>query len=360
MATSSTSQQPVSVPQPQVCVFLLQLGGPRTLQDIEPFLRNLFEDVLPLPRWLRRPLAGFIAKRRTPEVKPLYAEIGGGSPLLPNTEAQRDALEARLKELGVPAKVLISMRYAPPRAAEALTYARQHLAHVPWVALSLYPQYSFATSRSSLREIEEQLQPDEHARLRAICAYPENDLYLDAMARGIEATLEPLDPAVQRDIHLVFSAHGLPMSLVREGDPYPQHIEKTMAGVLKRLNVPVAGTTLCYQSRVGPVKWLEPSTLATLQNLGARGIKHVLMVPVAFTSEHIETLHEIDIQLRETAQKAGIVTYVRAPTAGTHPTFIDGLARLVMARLNGNDRCCGLYPQCDLAGHKAAEIPAQM
>ena len=349
MTPSPSAPQPAASAQPQVCVFLLQLGGPQTLADIEPFLRNLFEDVLPLPRWLRRPLAGFIAKRRTPEVRPLYAEIGGGSPLLPNTEAQRDALEARLRQLGVHAKVLIAMRYAPPRASQALAYARQHLAGVPWIALSLYPQYSFATSRSSLRELQAQLQPGEPERLRAICAYPENSLYLDAMARSIEATLQPLPETVRQNMHLVFSAHGLPMSLVREGDPYPQHIERTVAGILQRFDFKPAASTLCYQSRVGPVKWLEPSTLATLQKLGAQGCKQVLMVPVAFTSEHIETLHEIDIQLRETAQQAGIQTYVRAPTPGTHPAFIDGLAHLVLDRLQAPQACCGLYPQCELA-----------
>ena len=348
MANTQTDVSAIPRTEPQVCVFLLQLGGPKTLDDIRPFLRNLFEDVLPLPRWLRRPLAAFIAWRRTPEVRPLYQEIGGGSPLLANTEAQRDALEARLAALGVEAKVIIAMRYAPPRVDDGLAYARAHLKDVPWVALSLFPQYSFATSRSSLREMEEHLQGDERQRVRAICAYPEQGLYLDALARGIEDTLG-LQPAdVQRDMHLVFSAHGLPMKLVREGDPYPEHIEQTVAGVLQRLRVPIAGHTLCYQSRVGPVKWLEPSTVATLEGLGARGIKHVTVVPVAFTSEHIETLHEIDIQLRETALAAGVVTYLRAPTTGTHPAFIDGLAQLVLARLHDPKRCCGLYLGCEL------------
>ena len=333
---------------PQVCIFLLQLGGPKTLDDIEPFLSNLFEDVLPLPRWLRRPLAAFIAKRRTPEVRPLYQEIGGGSPLLANTEAQRDALEARLLALGVPAKVVIAMRYAPPRADEGLAFARKHLKNVPWVALSLFPQYSFATSRSSLRELEAHLQGDEAKNLRAICAYPEQSLYLDALARGIEETIAGQPADVQQDMHLVFSAHGLPMKLVREGDPYPEHIQKTVAGVMQRLRVPVTGHTLCYQSRVGPVKWLEPSTVATLNSLGASGVKHVTVVPVAFTSEHIETLHEIDIQLRDIARAAGIATYLRAPTTGTHPAFIDGLAQLVLARLHDAKRCCGLYADCDL------------
>lgn len=355
-ATVQSQPQPEPQLKPQICIFLLQLGGPNTLDDIQAFLHNLFEDVLPLPRFLRRPLAGFIAKRRAPKVRPLYAEIGGGSPLLPNTEAQATALEARMAALGMPAKVLICMRYAPPRAETALAYAREHLADVPWVALSLYPQYSYATSRSSLREMETFLRAEEPQRLRAICAYPTHPRYITALVEIIEASLAPLPEAVRSQIHLVFSAHGLPMSLIREGDPYPQHIERTVAAVLAQLSRPPAAYTLCYQSRVGPVKWLEPSTLATLGRLGAEGCKHVAMVPVAFTSEHIETLHEIGIELREIAEKVGIETYLRVPTASIHPAFIDGLASLVLERLKESDRCCGLYAGCELRGKQAHEL----
>jgi ferrochelatase len=340
----------MQIPDPaaQVCVILLQLGGPKDADAIEPFLHNLFEDVLPLPKLLRRPLAGFIARRRTPKVRPLYAEIGGGSPLLPNTQAQQAALRQRLADLGVKAEVVIGMRYAPPRIDEALRTARACAPTVPWVALSLYPQYSYATSRSSLRELQEHLLPGESQRVRAICAYPQNSLYLDAMAQQVDASLAALPAESQKQVHLVFSAHGLPLKLVREGDPYPQHISKTVDGVMQRLKNKPRRWTLCYQSRVGPVKWLTPSTMNTLEELGQAGEKHVVVVPVAFTSEHIETLHEIDIELRDVAHAAGIQTYVRVPTVGTQPQFIDGLAQMVIKQMQAPQMCCGVYPECEL------------
>ncbi len=331
----------------QVCVFLMQLGGPKDLQAIAPFLHNLFEDVLPLPAFLRRPLAGFIARRRAPEVAPLYQEIGGGSPLLSNTQAQADALEQRLLQLGMPAKVLMAMRYAPPRLAEALSVARAQYADIPWVALSLYPQYSYATSRSSLRELQQQLSSQEMKSVRALCAYPADSLYLDAMAACVDGTCAMLAQPVRDKVHLVFSAHGLPMKLVREGDPYPEHIKRTVDDILARLKHKPAAWTLAYQSRVGPVKWLEPSTQKTLESLGAQGERHVVVVPVAFTSEHIETLHELDIQLRDVALAAGIETYKRVPTVGTHPIFIDSLAHQVLQRMAAPQPCCGVYPQCE-------------
>ncbi len=337
-------------PPPQVCIFLLQLGGPQDAASIRPFLRNLFADVLPLPRLLRGPLAALIAWRRTPEVKPLYAEIGGGSPLLANTEAQARALQARLADLGIAARVLVCMRYAPPRAKQVISEAQRDCPNIPWVALSLYPHYSFATSRSSLREFAEEVRAlAPRADWRAICAYPGEPRYLQAMAQLLQTALDGLPAASRQQAQIVFSAHGLPMSLVRAGDPYPRHIAQTVAGVMARLQgPPPAGHVLCYQSRVGPVKWLEPATVHTLEKLGQAGCKHVVVVPVAFTSEHIETLHELDIQLQETARQAGITTYVRVPACGIVPSFIDSLAQQVRQRLSTSQRCCGLVQDCEL------------
>jgi ferrochelatase len=326
--------QTTSPAKPKLCIFLLQLGGPKDLSAIEPFLRNLFADVLPLPGFLKRPLAAWIARRRTPEVAPLYQEIGGGSPLLANTEGQRAALEERLRSLGFDARVLIAMRYAPPRAAEALLEARAAWASAHWLALPLYPQYSYATSRSSLDELKSQLTASERGRLAVVEAYPTAGRYLDAMAARIEETLAALPAEARRDVHLVFSAHGLPLKLVREGDPYPEHVQQTMQGILERLK-PAPAHTLCYQSRVGPVKWLTPSTQDTLINLGKSGTQHVAVVPISFVSEHIETLHELDIQLRDIAKRAGIETYARVPTVDARPEFIEALAQLVLERLPG-------------------------
>lgn len=326
--------QTVPAAKPRICIFLLQLGGPADLAAIEPFLRNLFEDVLPLPGLVRKPLARLIARRRTPEVRPLYQEIGGGSPLLPNTQAQATALETGLRALGLDATVLVCMRYAPPRAAEALLTARAHHADATWLAVPLYPHYSFATTRSSVDELQALLTPVERSRLQVVDSYPADSHYLDAMAARLSETLDAMPAADRAAAHLVFSAHGLPMSLVKKGDPYPSHINQTVAGLLARLPTPMPHT-LAFQSRVGPVKWLTPSTLDTLRALGGQGVRHVVVVPVSFVSEHIETLHELDIQLRDVAQAAGIVDYRRVPTVGTHPAYIESLTQQVLARLSG-------------------------
>ncbi len=335
-------------PMPQIGVVLLQLGGPRTLADIQPFLANLFEDVLPLPRLLRRPLARLIAWRRTPEVTPLYKEIGGGSPLLANTEAQAEALRAALQAQGLDATVAVAMRYAPPRLPEAMARLAHLPATVPKVALSLYPHYSFATSRSSLRELSLALPQAARASWRYRCAYPSDPGYMDALAALLDATLTAHAEAAGGPLHVVFSAHGLPQKLVRDGDPYPQHIKTSVEGTLARLRTPILGHTLSFQSRVGPVKWLTPDTIDTLTDLGRRGVAHVAVVPISFTSEHIETLHELDIQLRETAQAAGIRTYARVPTVGCHPAFIAALASQVCAAMAQPQACCGLVPDCEL------------
>jgi ferrochelatase len=335
-------------PTPQVGVLLLQLGGPKTLDAIQPFLTNLFEDVLPLPRFLRRPLAKFIAWRRTPEVKPLYQEIGGGSPLLQNTQDQRDALQQALRRRGVDATVGIAMRYAPPRVEEGLEALHSLPEDVPRIALSLYPHYSFATSRSSLRELQAVLGGKFGAAWRSVCAYPTDPAYLDGLAQQIRRTLEGLPAPVQAQAHLVFSAHGLPMSLIREGDPYPEQIKASVQGIMQRLELPPERHTLCYQSRVGPVKWLEPDTVTTMKTLGESGKAHLVIVPIAFTSEHIETLHEMDIQLQQTARDAGVQTYARVPTAGVDPAFIEALAGRVVERMAQPKVCCGVFAGCEL------------
>jgi ferrochelatase len=320
-------------PKPRrVCVFLLQLGGPDSRETIEPFLKNLFEDVLPLPRWLRGRVAGLIARRRTPHVAPLYAEIGGGSPILANTEAQARGIEALLKARGLDARTLIVMRYSPPRAQEVIEEARRHWSDALWVALPLYPQYSFATTRSSLDELNALLTTPEQERLLVINAYPADPGYLDSVAACVREALDTVPGTMKAATRIVFSAHGLPMKLVREGDPYPEHVQQSVAGVMQRLNV-TNEHILCFQSRVGPVRWLEPSTLETIRNLGALGVRSVVVVPIAFVSEHIETLHELDIQLRDEARRVGIMDFRRAPTPGSRPRFLEAMADLVTRAL---------------------------
>lgn len=312
----------------RLCVFLLQLGGPESIEAIEPFLRNLFQDVLPAPGWIRPLLARFVARRRAPKVAPLYASLGGGSPLRKNTEAQAEALEKRLNADGFVARVLVCMRYAPPRATTALEEARRDWSDATWIALPLYPQYSFATTRSGLKEIENLLTPAERRRWSAISAYPADASYLDAMAECVDEGLDRLTEKERTDVQILFSAHGLPIRMVRQGDPYPEQTRQTVDGIVARLNAPPPHH-LSFQSRLGPVKWLEPSTIDKIGQLGAAGAKTLLVVPVSFVSEHIETLHELDIQLAQIAKDAGIERFERAPTPGVRPTFIRALAEQV-------------------------------
>jgi ferrochelatase len=309
-----------------LCVFLMQLGGPHDMAAIEPFLRNLLADVLPGPRWLRRPLANRIAARRAPRVATSYEKIGGGSPLLPHTEAQAQALVHELSRRGVDAQVLIAMRYAPPRAADALAAARQHASDRDWVALPLYPQYSLATTASSFMELQELLTEPERAGLLQVDAYPTEPGFLAAVAERVREALRRF-PAGE-PVEILFSAHSLPLSYVRKGDPYPEQIRQTVAGVAALLGGENS-THLAFQSRLGPVKWLTPSTVDKTRELAAAGAKNLLVVPVAFVSEHLETLFELDIELAELAQEAGIVRFERAATVGTHRHFMAALAELV-------------------------------
>ena len=316
----------------RLCVFLLQLGGPERLEDVELFLRNLFEDVLPLPNWAKRKLGAFIARRRAPKVVPFYREIGGGSPIRANTQAQAAALQAQLQARDFDARVLVAMRYTPPRASEVLAEARLHWSDAAWVALPLYPQYSFATTRSSLEELYGQLTTPEQERLLTVNAYPMDGGYLDAVAACVRGTLESVPGAMKAATHIVFSAHGLPMRLVERGDPYPTQVQQSVDGVVERLGL-LNPVHLAYQSRVGPVQWLSPSTIETVERLGQQGVRSIVVVPITFVSEHLETLHELDIQLRDIARRAGIMDFRRVPTPGARPQFITALADIVTRTL---------------------------
>ncbi|MEE8409330.1 MAG: ferrochelatase [Myxococcota bacterium] len=326
--------KPSAAPR-RICVFLLQLGGPGCIEEIEPFLRNLFEDVLPAPRWIRPLLARFVARWRADKIAPLYEALGGGSPLRANTEAQAVALQKRLVADGYDARVLVCMRYAPPRAVTVLEEARRDWSDATWVALPLYPQYSFATTRSSMEELDRLLTTAERSRLVTISAYPDDAAYLDAMAECVREGLGKFTDAQRGGLELVFSAHGLPLHLVRQGDPYPQQIRQTVAGIVARLESPPSHRT-AFQSRMGPVKWLEPSTVDTIGELGRAGVENLLVVPVSFVSEHIETLHELDIRLAETARAAGIKRFERAPTPGARRSFVGALAALVAQAVGGD------------------------
>lgn len=321
----------------RIGVLLLNLGGPDTLEDVGPFLFNLFSDpeIIRLPiRWLQKPLAWLIATRRTKSSQENYRLIGGGSPLRQITEAQGEALKAHLDSRGLDAKVYIGMRYWNPFTEEAIARLKQERLD-NLVILPLYPQFSISTSGSSFRLLERLWQEDpELQRLNytVIPSWYQHPDYLAAMAELIEEELAQFENPDQ--VHIFFSAHGVPVSYVEEaGDPYQREIEDCMTRILRTLKRPNPHT-LAYQSRVGPIEWLKPYTEDALEELGKRGVKDMVVVPLSFVSEHIETLQEIDIEYREVAEDAGIERFRRVPALNTHPKFIQALSLLVTDALD--------------------------
>lgn len=321
-------------------VLLLNLGGPDSLESVEPFLVNLFSDrdiiQLPLGGLIQPIFARVLSRVRGPSVRRNYASIGGRSPQLPLTLEQARALEARLNRDGVRASVRVGMRYWRPTIAEALDgFIADGIDEV--VALPLYPQYSVATTGSSYRELDRAAaaSPRRAAlRISRIEAYADHPLYLDAMSDRVREALEAF-PADRRDgVVLLFTAHGLPESFVRRGDPYVNHVAATVRGVLARLSAPNRHA-LGYQSRTGPVRWIGPGTEEVIASLGREGVEDLLMIPVSFVSDHIETLYEIDQLFAGDARAAGMTTVRRSAALETHPRFIEALADLVESRIRG-------------------------
>lgn len=322
---------------PVTGVVLFNLGGPDTLDDVRPFLQNLFSDpeVIPLPTPFRQLLAWWIARRRAPTARGYYEQIGGGSPLRRYTESQASALEKALSERGA-YRVVVAMRCWKPDtedAVAALVACRpQRL-----VLLPLYPQYSFATTRSSLEYFRtvwaRRGLPD--VPMISVDHWYDHPGYLDAMVERITETRRLMPNGDGSPVHLLYSAHGLPMSLIYKGDPYQRQIEEQVQRLTARLaewaTVPER-VSLGYQSRVGRAKWLEPSTESVFHRLGQRGVTRVLVVPLSFVSDHSETLYEIDIQYRQLAIQAGIKTFARMASLNDSPTFIRALADLVLSR----------------------------
>jgi len=310
-------------------VLLFNLGGPDTLDDVEPFLVNLFSDrdmvELHLGALFQPVFARLIARARGASVRRNYSLIGGGSPQLRFTRAQAAALSERL---GAP--VAIAMRYWRPRTEDALgELAAQGVERI--VTLTLYPHFSRATTGSSLRELGKVLERPEwkgRFQVSGIDRYPEEPGYLTAVATTVKEALAGFPEEARDRVFLLFSAHGLPQRFIDSGDPYVRETEATVRGVLARLAVGNRHT-LAYQSRTGPVKWIGPGTEEVLRDLGREGVREVLVVPVSFVSDHIETLYELDLLFADEARRAGISDYRRSPVLGTHPLFVDTLASLV-------------------------------
>ncbi len=329
-----------------LAVVLFNLGGPDQASAVEPFLLNLFSDpaIIDLPGLLRRPLARLIAHRRAPVARAIYTKLGGGSPILENTRVQAQALEAQLEACGTAAKVFVAMRYWHPFAAETAR-AVAALAPTRIVLLPLYPQYSTTTTASSLASWHDAASAAGlRCETHAVCCYPAERGFVLALAELIR---EKLDRWSERRPRLLFSAHGLPKKVIRRGDPYQWQAERTAAAVAAALAGAVEDWVVCYQSRVGPLEWIGPSTEEEIRRAGREHMP-LMVVPIAFVSEHSETLVELDIEYRHVADAAGVPGYLRVPTVSAHRLFIEGLARLVEQALanpapvqpDGGSRIC--------------------
>jgi ferrochelatase len=316
-------------------VVLLNLGGPDSLDAVEPFLFNLFSDpdIIDFPGsfLFRKRLAKLISTKRAPRVIEQYKKIGGKSPLKDHTLKQAALLEEKLNEK-IPAKVFAAMRYWHPSTDEALdAIEREGIKKV--ILLPLYPHYSKATTASSVEEWERRANA-RGAKLdtQLIESYYDFPPYIDAFVERINKGLERFPAERRSDVHLVFSAHGTPMKLVKQGDPYSGHIKKTVTAVMERGGY-AQEHSLCYQSKVGPMKWLTPSTPDMVRELAAKGVKDMLIVPIAFTSDHLETLFELGIEYRHVAKEAGVEQYEVTTGLNDSPIFIDALAQLVFEKV---------------------------
>ena len=306
----------------RIAVVLFNLGGPDDQASVKPFLFNLFSDpaIIGLPNPFRAVLARLISSRRETSAQANYALMGGGSPLLPETRKQAEALGAALagRLPGDEVRTFIAMRYWSPltdqAVAEVAAFDPDEI-----VLLPLYPQFSTTTTQSSLRAWRETYSGPGVSR--TVCCYPEAPGWIEAQADGVKAKLAE---AGERPVRVLFSAHGIPESLIaKKGDPYQAQIEQTCAAIADR-----AGLTdwaICYQSRVGPMKWLGPSTPDAIAQAGRDGVG-VVVAPVAFVSEHIETLVELDIEYAELAHELGVTPYLRSPAVGIATPFIQALA----------------------------------
>jgi ferrochelatase len=303
----------------------LNLGGPDSLEAVEPFLVNLFSDPflirLPLRGALRRAFARWVARKRAPHVRKLYGEIGGRSPIEPITRRQAEQLQAWL---GPDYRCYVAFSAWTPYIREAVARARAEGCE-RLVGVSLFPQWCSATTGSVLHDLRTEARRFA-LPATAVESYPGDALYLDALAATVHDGLRRFGE--REPVHVVFSAHGVPVSIIKKGDPYERDIRTTVAGIVARLP-PGQAWSLSFQSKVGPVKWLEPATANHLPALAAQGVRSVLVVPVAFVSDHIETLHEQRILLRGVAESAGIERYEVADALNDCVLYARALARLV-------------------------------
>ena len=333
----------------RTAVVLMNLGGPDRLEAVEPFLFNLFSDpaILRLPGLVRLPLARIIAWRRGPVAREIYRRLGGGSPLLANTEAQARALETLL---GPQHRCFVAMRYWNPTSEQTAREVADWAANEV-VCLPLYPQFSTTTTASSLAAWSAAATRRGIAcPTRVVCCYPSDPGFVEAAAAMIRPVLSSA-AGHEKPLRLLLTAHGLPKRIVQAGDPYPNQVETTAAAVIAALNRPDLDWTICYQSRVGPLEWIGPATDDEIRRAGKDGVP-LVVAPISFVSEHSETLVELDLDYRDLALASGVPVYHRVPTVGTDPGFIRSLATPVRRACTG-DRvggCAADVARCAMPG----------
>ncbi|WP_404382428.1 ferrochelatase [Caenispirillum salinarum] len=354
----------------KLAVVLFNLGGPDSPEAIRPFLFNLFNDpaIIGAPTPVRWALAQFISRRRAPVAREIYANLDGRSPLLPHTLDQATALQAALSGAADEVGVFIAMRYWHPLTAETVKRVKEFGADKV-VLLPLYPQYSTTTSGSSIGEwTREAARQGLTADTVSVCCYPTDPGFVRAQAALLAETLDALE--AERGDHppprVLFSAHGLPKKVIEAGDPYQWQVEQTSAAVAAHLDRPDLDWKVSYQSRVGPLEWIGPATDDEIQAAGAEK-RPLVVVPIAFVSEHSETLVELDIEYGELAEQSGVPLYRRVSTVLSAPPFIEGLAGLVRQAAASGDTpvsekggrlCPGICGRCPNRAHAEAAAPA--
>jgi len=334
----------------KTAIILFNLGGPDSLQAVQPFLFNLFNDpaIIRLPNPFRWLLAKLISTRRAPVAREIYEKMGGRSPILPQTEAQAKALEAAL---GQGFRVFIAMRYWHPFSDETAKAVKAWGADRV-VLLPLYPQFSTTTTDSSLKDWA---RAAKSAGLTVPTAsmgcYNDEAGFVAAQTALLRERLPEAE--AKGRVRILFSAHGLPKKIVTDGDPYQLQVERSVAAIRRQLGRDDLDIRICYQSRVGPLEWIGPATDAEITR-AAQEKRSIVVVPVAFVSEHSETLVELDIEYAELAQHNGAAGYTRVPTVGTQPAFIAGLAGLVRGATDGGAPRCGSSQPCGPAWRRCA------
>jgi len=311
-------------------VILFNLGGPDKIDNVEPFLFNLFNDpaILNLPTILRYPLAKLISNRRAPVAKKIYEELGGSSPILKLTKEQSEALETKLNQAQTDSeyKCFIVMRCWNPRANDVIKEV-QSFNPEEIILMPLYPQYSAATSGSSIKEWKDICKKNNYkVKTSTICCYPTDQNFINAHTGEIIKKIKNV-----KNFKLIFSAHGLPEKNIKKGDPYQWQVEQSVNKIVESLNIENLDWILSYQSRVGPLKWIGPSTEDIIIKNSKIG-KHIVLVPIAFVSEHSETLVELDIEYKEIADANGCKNYTRVPALGINEDFIKAMSELIIKK----------------------------